>query len=195
VSKLPTQRIAIALATAWLSLPALGAAEAGHEPETFLGLPKWIWLWANLLLFIAVLGKFVGPPIKGFLEARSKEIAANLEQARNQRVEAEGMKASLESQIAELKGEMDSLLERAEAEGERDREKILEQAREERERLLAQTDEEIRLRMELARSELTRYTAGLAAQLARQQIQNEIGAEDKARLFDESLQKLTETSE
>ena len=71
---------------AWLvvlltSLPVLAAEEAAHEPETFLGLPKWIWMTANLALFLWLLARFLAPPILSALDDRAKEIRDSLAKA------------------------------------------------------------------------------------------------------------------
>ena len=182
-------RASAVLGASWVTLPLLAAAAEG-EAETFLGLPRWIWLWANLILFLGLLYKFTGPAIQSFLVTRAKEIADNLSNAEGQRREVLEMKASLETQISELKAEMDQLLVRTETEGEKERERILAQAETERERLLAQTEEEIAMRMAQARNELTEFTASLAADLARQRIQREINPDDLRRLFDDNLERL-----
>ena len=124
---------AAALLTAALlaavSLPALANEEgSGHEPETFLGLPRWVWLWANLLLFLGILGYFIVPGVRQFLESRSKEIADNLERARTQQEEARRMRQDLSNQIESLHREMDDLVKRTESDAEREREEILAQA-------------------------------------------------------------------
>ena len=171
------------------TLPLL-AAEAEEHTPTFLGLPTWIWLSANLALFLGILGYYLGPPMKNFLEARAKEIRDNLNKAQDQRQESQNMKASLESQVADLQKEMDEVLARAQADGEKERHEILAQADRERERLLRQTEQEIELRVAQALSELTKYTAKLAADLAREKLAASIGPEDTNRLFDKNLGRL-----
>ena len=171
-----------------VSLPAL-ANESG-EASTFLGLPRWVWLWLNLLLFLGILGYFIVPGIRQFLDGRSKEIASNLERARTQQEEARRMKQDLSGQIEALRREMEDLVKRTEVDAEREREEILAQAERERERLLQQTQQEIELRTGLARKELQRYAAELAANLARERIEREVDPEKLERLFDESLTRL-----
>jgi F-type H+-transporting ATPase subunit b len=174
-----------------VALPVLAAEEGGgHEPARFLGLPRWVWLWANLLLFLGILGYFIVPGVRGFLESRSKEIATSLERARTQQEEARRMKQDLSSQIEALRREMDDLVKRTEADAEREREEILAQAERDRERLLAQTQQEIELRTGIARKELQRYAAELAATLARERIEREVDPAKLQRLFDESLRRL-----
>lgn len=174
-----------------LMLPLLALQEGGeHAAETFLGLPRWLWLWANLFLFLGVLGYFIVPAVRGYLEARAREIRESLERSRDQRREAQHMKASLDDKIEELEREMDQVLTRAREQAEQERQEILVQADRERERLLTQTQEEIRLRVEQARKDLTRHTAQLASHLARAQVREEIGPDDRQRIFDDSLESL-----
>jgi len=171
------------------SLPLLGADEE-HGPETFLGLPKWIWMSANLLVFLGLLAKYVGVPISGLLETRSKSIAEDLEQAEGQRREAKEMKASLEEQVTALERQLNDVIARAEEDGAEERREILARAERERERLLEQAQEEIDLRISQAKAELTEHTARLAAELARQKLASSIGPQDLDRLFDDNLGRL-----
>jgi len=164
--------------------------EQAHAAETFLGLPKWIWMTANLILFLGLLGYYVGPAIRDFLDTRAKEISASLALAKDQQREVEEMKSLLESQIAALESEMDEVLVRAREEGDKERQEILVQAERERARLLEQTAEEIRLRLRQAKKELTQHTARLATDLARQRLEQSMTADDRHRLFDENLERL-----
>ena len=178
---------------AWLAfcttLP-LFAAETEEHVATFLGLPRWMWLSTNLMLFLGILGYYVGPPLRNFLDARAQGIRDTLKRAQEQRQEAQEMKLSLESQIASLREEMDEALARAKGEGEKERQEILAQAESERRRLLLQTEEEVRLRIAQAQQQLAEYTAGLAAELARKKLEAAISADDLDRLFDENLGRL-----
>ena len=58
------------------------------------------------------------------------------------------------------------------------------------ERLLEQAEQEIQYRFAQAKSELTRHTAQLAAELARKKLEASIGPDDVERLFDENLSRL-----
>jgi F-type H+-transporting ATPase subunit b len=178
----------VAVAGAAFCLPLLAATEG--EPTMFLGLPRWLWLWFNLALFLGILGYFIVPGVRSFLDARSREIRDNLERSRTQMDEARRMKADLAQQIETLRREMDELVKRTEVDAGREREEILAQAERERERLLAQTQQEVALRVAQARKELQRYAAEMAAQLARERIERELTPEELERLFDDSLARL-----
>ncbi len=185
-------RLLLALgAQASVATVALAAEAEEHDTTaTFLGMPTWIWMSANLALFLWLLWHFVGPPVLALLEERGKTISDSLQQAAQQKLEANEMKASLEAQIAELRAEMDEIVARAKQDGETERQEILAQAERERERLLEQTQEEIKLRVAQAQAELTAYTAQLAAELAREKLTASIATDDADRLFDENLDRL-----
>ena len=183
--------VAVAAAVgAVTTLPLLAAAAEGGAATTFLGLPRWLWLWFNLALFLGILGYFLVPGIKQFLETRTREIRDSLERSRTQQEEARRMKADLTGQIESLRREMDELVRRTEADAEREREEILAQADRERERLLAQTQQEVALRVTQAKKELQRHAAELAAKIARERIEREVDPAERERLFDESLARL-----
>lgn len=182
-----TLRAAAVLALLAAARPAAAAAD---PTATFLGLPAWIWMLANLVLFFGALGYFLGPPITRFLESRGRRIDEELEEARERRAEAAALTAGLGDQVARLEEQIRELLERAEAEGRREHDALLAQAEAEAERLLAQARGEIDHGVAQARQELERYTAALAARLAREQLEREVGPAEKKRLFRANLARL-----
>lgn len=184
-------RLALRTAAVLALLAAARPAAAAADPTaTFLGLPAWIWMLANLVLFFGVLGYFLGPPIARFLEARGRRIDEELAEARERRAEAAALTAGLGDQIARLEEQIRELLERAETEGRREHDAVLAQAEAEAERLLAQARGEIDHRVAQARQELERYTVALAARLAREQLEREVGPAEKKRLFRANLARL-----
>ncbi len=176
------------LAGLLLALPAAAAEEGPFG--TFLGLPRWLWMLANLVLFFGLIGYFLGPPLTRFLEARERRIREELEEARERRAQAAELQATLGDRIAELERQIASLGERAEADGRLAHERILEQAARERDRLLAQAESEIEHRLAQARQELKEFTATLAARLAREQLERELGPEERRRVFRRNLTRL-----
>jgi F-type H+-transporting ATPase subunit b len=164
--------------------------EGGHEADTWLGIPRWIILGLNLVVFIGILVYFAGPAVAAFLGEKKNEVAKALAEAERQRAEAEQMAERLEAQVTALRAEVEELRQRAEQEGEREREEILRQAARERERIRQQTEDEIEHRLELARQELTRHAVALASRLAEKTLETEITTDDRRRLFDANLDRL-----
>ncbi len=175
----------------WLFAPAL-AWGSETAATTWLGLPRWVWAWANLAVFWGLLWRFAGPPLTAFLKNRRLAISSDLGRAQQQRTEAAEMTATLGGKIDELRAEMERLLERSEDEGRRERDQVLEQAEQERERLLAQTRAEIDNRVTRAKHELSRLTVDLAGELARERVRARLGPEDRSRIFERNLERLRE---
>lgn len=185
-----TCRTALVTAGLLFLLAARPASAAADPFATFLGLPAWIWMLANLVLFFGVLGYYLTPPIARFLEDRGRKIREELDEARERRAEASDLQSTLGAKIAELEDQIDRLLERAEREGRREHDEVLAQAEREKERLLAQADSEIEHRVQQARQELKDYTTELAARLARERLDDELDAETRRDLFRRNLERL-----
>lgn len=184
-------RRALGAATAVAALVLARPAAAAADPfETWLGLPAWIWMLANLVLFFGVLGYYLGPPIARYLDERGQRIGAELAEARERRAEAAALVSGLGAKIARLEEQIQEVLARGEAEGRREHEALLAQSEREKERLLAQVRGEIDHRLDQARQDLKRHTAALAASLARERLEGELGPEERQRVFRRNLARL-----
>jgi F0F1-type ATP synthase membrane subunit b/b' len=168
-----------------------GQTGAGHA-DTWLGLPRPIFLAVNLVLFFGILARFAGPALAGFLADKQREVQQALGEAERQRVEADQMEARLAAQIAELRREVEELSLRAEREAERERVEILAEAERERQRLEAAARTEIEQGLLQAKQRLTAHAAALAARLAGERLAEHLTREDRKRLFRDNLAKLEE---
>lgn len=175
------------LAALFVASPAFAAADPS---ALFFGLPAWIWMLANLILYIGLLVYFLGPPITRFLEARARRIEEELAEARERRAEAAELRSGLGAQVAALEEQIAELRARAETEGQKEHDAIREQSEREKERMLVQAQGEIDHRLAQARQELERYTAVLAARLARERLEGELGREEKKAIFRRNLTRL-----
>lgn len=183
---------ASALVVALPVLAASGGDHGGgeHASPTFLGLPHWIWLSVNLILFLGILVRLIGPPLLRFLEARGEEIRQSLRLAAEQQVQARALRDGLGAKLAALEREVEELRSRAERDGEREQQEILAQAEREKDRMVTQAREEIAFRVAQARQELVAHTAALAARLAEERLTSELTPADRNRLFARSLEQL-----
>lgn len=186
----PHSAVVAIVAVVLAALAAAPARAAGATAETFLGIPTWIWMSINLVLFFGLLGYLIVPPISRYLDSRGEKIRQDLAEARERRAEVANLQATLGAKVAALEAQMDEVRERAESEGHREREEVLAQAERERERLVAQAGSEIDHRVAQARQELKDTTAALAAQLAREQIESRLDDSTRHRLFERNLVRL-----
>lgn len=196
---LPLRAAAFALVgAALLPLAAFaaggGGGEGEHHSPTFLGLPQWLWLTANLLLFLWILRRLLAPPLTQFLDARGEEIRQALRRAATEQEEARELRDGLSAKLAALEHEVEEIRARAAREGEREKAEILAQAERERERMLAQAREEIAFRLAQARHELAAHTAALAARLAEERLERDLTPADRDRVFRRNLDRLAEES-
>ena len=168
------------------------AMAAGGVPltETWFGIPRWVWLMVNLAVFWGLIFKLAGPPVRRFLDQRAEQIASAAAKAKEQRLEVDEMRSSLESRIAELQRDVDEMVTRAEKSAEAEREEILARTEQEKERLIEQTRDEIDARVEQARVDLQREAAALSVQLASAKISSSLDGGDRNRLFEEALERL-----
>lgn len=169
------------------AVPAEGG-EGGSD--SWLGMPRWILLVINLVVFLGILVYFAGPAVAAFLGGKQEEVEKSLAEAERQRAEAEQMSQKLEAQVVALRAEVEELRQRAEREGGREREEILREAERERERIREQTKGEIAHRLQQARQELTRHAVALASGLAEEKLASEITSKDRERLFEANLVRL-----
>lgn len=172
-------------------LVALGFAILVDHGGRHLGVPDYLWLSINLTLFLYLLQRYVGQPMAAFLESRREGIEHELARAKNQLVEAEGLREEVTRRLGEVEEEVARIRERAVSEGQAEAERIREQAAKEEERFLQRVDEEISRREAETRARLAQDTAGLTAQIARDLLEKEMTDEDRRRIFERSLEAMT----
>jgi F-type H+-transporting ATPase subunit b len=170
-----------------------GAAEGeSHSEKTYLGIPAWILKLVNVLLFLGVLGYFLGGPVKKAFADRSAAIRQATEEARERRLAAERMASEIEARLAAIESEVRAIHERASAEGERQKREMIAAAEAESTKILNAARTEVDNRLKHARGELTAYAAQLAAERAESLLRGSITDQDKAQLFQESLRDVRE---
>ena len=172
------------------------AAEAAHPGEPlggphhgpkFLGLPAWIWKFANMVAFLAFLGWLIGGPIKRALASRHERIQKEAQEARDRRAKADRMAADIEARLRQLQDELRTLRERAESEGERQRQELIAAAETEARKILQNARSEVDNRLRDARKELTEYAGQLASERAEKILRDSMTEADARILFAQSV--------
>lgn len=174
------------LAMVFAGAAAAFGADVG-EATHFLGVPRWIFSWFNMLVFFGGLGYLIVPKVVAALESRRIEIRDSLMTARRQRADAEELREGLAGQLAALEAEVGEAVARAEREGEREAREIVALAERERERMREQTRAEIRSRTARARVELAEHAARLATSLAAARLEREVDSAARRRILDRGL--------
>jgi ATP synthase F0 subunit b len=172
--------------------PAEQHGEGEHAPKTYFGVPRWIFLLVNMVLFLGALWYFIRKPIAKGLADRRAQIAQQLAEAKERRVKADQLARDIEERIAKLESEVQVILDRATEEGERQKAEMVAAAQSEAEKILAAARTEVDVRVRLARKELTEYAAQLATENAHTLLQQTMTDEDRKRLFSESVGQIGE---
>ena len=188
-----------------LSLPAirglfgrlplsLAQSETGEHAAKFLGLPLWLWQLVNLALFLGVMLYFVARPLAAMFRKRQVEVEERLKEAKALRAEAARLEAQVRERMVRLDQEIVEIRARGSAEGEAERAALSEKAEREAERVRREAEEEIGRRLAAAKQELRRTAADLTAAAAREMLAAQIDDQDRRRLLEESVARLSEKS-
>ncbi|MBZ0113109.1 MAG: hypothetical protein K8J08_11650 [Thermoanaerobaculia bacterium] len=183
-------RWTVPLAAMLFVVTPLAASEGAAGSDKWMGVPRWILLSINLVIFFGALAYFLGPLLRDYLDGKGREVRDSLAEAKRQQREARDMATKLSGQIAELQKEVEELRIRADREGERERQEILAEAERERARFEVQAEEEVRHRLQQAREELSQHAVALAGRLAQQRVATGMTEADRGRLFDVNLSRL-----
>jgi F-type H+-transporting ATPase subunit b len=164
-----------------------------HEPpKTYFGIPGWILKLANMLLFLGVLGWFLGGPIKKALGDRRVQIQTDAEEAKARRAKADQLAADIQARLTQIENDVRAIHDRAQAEGEKQKRELIAAAEAEAQKILQSARNEVDNRLKRARHELTEYAGELATQRAEQILREKVTDNDRERLFDESVREVAE---
>ena len=181
---------ALAAACALLvELPLRAAEEAA--PEKFLGLPVELWKTVNLLLFLGLLVYFLGKPFNQFFRKRREDLDELLDRAKKDREQALSLASEMRVRLAQLEGEIVEIRRRGAEEGEAEKAAQIAAAENEAENVRRSAAEEIERRLAAAKQELARAASSLAAVRAKEILSSSITDEDRKRLLDDSVQKIS----
>ena len=164
---------------------------ADHEEELYFGfVPGWLLKALNMIFFVGLLVWLLKGPVGSAFAARSAEIRAAAEQARERREKADRLAADIQARLTQIEAEVVAIRQRAETEGERQRKELIAAAEAEAAKILQAARNEVDNRLKFARKELTEYAGELAATRAEAILRETITAEDQRKLFRESLNQV-----
>ena len=183
--------------TATAALLCAGGAAVASEGGGGLGealiQPKIgtiFWTIVTFVIMLLILGRYAWKPLLGAAEARENSIREDLQNAKQQREDAQRLLDEHRELVAQARRERAEAL----ATGQRDAEKvkgeILQEARKEREHLLKQTEDQIQGAIQQARGELRAMTADLAIQAAEKLLSRNLDDAAQRQLVEDYLAEL-----
>jgi len=147
-----------------LATPVLAAGIMDLNPGLTL------WTAITFLFLILVLAKFAFGPIVKMLDERTRTIRQAIEQAQQERAEAERMLAQQKESLQKAQREAAELAKRSQAEVERLRQELTARARKEADDLVVQARAQIQEEKSKAVAELRGQVADMAIEVAKRLI-------------------------
>jgi F-type H+-transporting ATPase subunit b len=149
-----------------------------------------LWKFINLAVFLVVGLYLLRRPLKDALRSRREGIKHDLLRAQEERDQALAKLAEVESRLERLDAEKESIRKHSEAEADAERERIARATEMEVAKLRQQAQREIESAGKAARQELRRYAAEQSVRLAQEAIRQDIQSEDDARLIELNIEEL-----
>jgi F-type H+-transporting ATPase subunit b len=187
---------AAAFAVLLIAVPAGFAQEgesgsqqvATEEHGTMAG-----WLWANFLVLAGIGVYFWRKNAGPFFIARSKQIRRDLVEAADTHKEAEARVAEVERRLANLEADIAALRSESQQEARAEMERIRQHTAGEIAKIQEHAEREIATAGKAARTELKRYSARLALELAGQRIRERMTPETEEALAHNFVEELENT--
>ena len=177
---------------------AQSAAE-GLNPVTFHGMTfpgdLAIWTAVVFLAVMLVLWKTAWGPISSGLEKREREIAGQIEDARQQHEAARQLLADYEKKLATAGSEVRALVEEGQRKAEQLGKELLDAARQEAATQRQRAIEQIEAASDAAVNELAQRSATLAVELAGKIVRTTLKPQDHARLIEEAMANFSARAE
>lgn len=167
------------------------ASEAGGEHSAG-SLKTLVLALLNFGVLLAVIWRFGGPAVRGFLFQRRESIRSELENARERLAAAEREVEALRRRLSDLDRESAELLGLAQRQAADERERSQRRARETAERIRAEAQRVADVEIQRARQALREEAAVLATSMAAEILRERIEADDDARLIAEFTQRVEE---
>lgn len=167
------------------------AAEGHAENNIFAGdFGNSLWTLVIFLLAVVILGKFAWGPLLSTLQEREGFIRDSLQQAKDDREQAEARLAEYTAKLEEARAEATAIVEEGRRDAEAVHGKIELEAREESERMIERAKREIEVAKATAIREIYQRSATAATEVASRIIGREVSAADHERLIAEAIEQL-----
>ncbi len=149
-----------------------------------------LWTAITFLLLIIVLGKYAFGPIVKMLDEREKNIRDAIDQAKNERAEAEKLLAQQKESLLKAQREAAELAKRSQQEMEAYRSQLTAQAKKESDELVASARKQIEEEKSKAVAELRAQVADLAVGAASRIVKSSLDDRTQRQLVDEYIKDL-----
>ncbi len=175
---------------ALIGFDAWASEDGGHGGESWLS-SSFIFKVANFVILIALLYWLLAKLARNFFASRKESIRQALEEAKNNKEEAERRYKEFSGKLASLEEKAKEIAKDLREEGEREKEIIINEAQEDAKKILEQAEVTASHEIKKAIQELREEAANLIISLAEETIKKEISGEDQEQLIKDYVDKLS----
>ncbi len=154
------------------------ASEGGHGSYW----KDYLFQIINFVILLAVLIKFIRPPLSGYLKKRHNQVKEELEKAKELSEAAERMYREAQKRLENLDAEIAAIREQMLKEVEEEKKKLLEEAERKAELMRMQAEQGLKEEINKIKKRLREEVSLEALSLAEKLIQKSINKEDQKRL-------------
>lgn len=177
------------------TLPALASEGGGGAKLVEPQFGTIFWTTVTFIVLVFLLARFAWKPLLGALNERETSIRQSIEQARQDREEAEKLLGEHRDLLGQARRERAEALSTGQRDAEKLKAEILEEARKQREQLLEQTEAQVQAGMRQARAELRTVAVDLAIQAAEKLLTKNLDDATQRRLIEDYLADLERPGE
>jgi F-type H+-transporting ATPase subunit b len=150
----------------------------------------FVWAVVTFLVLLFLLYKYAFGPLMKLQKARQDQIHQSILDAENLRDEASQLLSDYKKQLAQARGEADSIVERARKAGEAGKAEILEEARVQAEAQLARARQQIERDTNQALQKIREEAADLAVTATAKVARSSLSEADQLRLIKEAINEI-----
>lgn len=149
-----------------------------------------IWTIVTFLVVLLVLRKFAWKPILESMEARERAIQKLIDDAENERREAESLREEYRQQLAEARGEAQRMIAEGKTAAERVRVEMIARAQQEAEEIVTRAGTEIDMERRKALAEIRDRAVDLAISAASKVVEASLDDERHRQIAERALREI-----
>ena len=166
------------------------------QVQELVGIVPWTFIAqiCNLFLQVYLIKRFLFKPINNILAKRKEMADAQIQDAVKAREEAEAMKSQYEQDMIQAKNKANEIVVSAQKTATAQSEELLREASRQAAAMKNKTEADIEQEKRKAVNEIKDEIGGMAMEIAGKVIEREISEEDHAKLIDDFIANVGETS-
>lgn len=166
------------------------------QVQELVGIVPWTFIAqiCNLFLQVYLIKRFLFKPINNILAKRKEMADAQIQDAVKAREEAEAMKSQYEQDMIQAKNKANEIVDSAQKTATAQSEELLREASRQAAAMKNKAEADIEQEKRKAVNEIKDEIGGMAMEIAGKVIEREISEEDHAKLIDDFIANVGETS-